>query len=192
VGRSRWIAANVLLRKRSRLQPDFGPRPLRAGKPAWLKRSAETAGIRPKRPERLDSALQAGGHRFDPATLHLKKSCSGAFLAAFASCGAAPTRRRRARQHDRSDARWDRLAAKRSSAGRPDQMAPSRKESGRPEDRPVAPYQGRTLAAAPASIYMSKGIVLGTTSSHPPSEWAYSAKSPETCRGLLSQAATRR
>lgn len=42
----------------------MGPRP------AWLVRFCEADGTRPKRSERLDSALQAGGRPFDPGTLH--------------------------------------------------------------------------------------------------------------------------
>jgi hypothetical protein len=67
-----FAAANVLLRKRS--QMPFGALPgpplRRARKPARAKGLAETVGTKPKRSESRNSALKAGGHRFDPGTLH--------------------------------------------------------------------------------------------------------------------------
>ena len=75
-------AANVLLRKRlqERFRPFPGAVPSRALKAAWIKRLTGTDRTRPKRPKWLDSALQAGGHRFDPGTLdHRKPRYGGAF-----------------------------------------------------------------------------------------------------------------
>jgi hypothetical protein len=73
------ISANGLLGKRA--QRPFGGPPQdllsRCLKPTSTQRLREIDGTRQKRAKPPDSALQAGCHRFDPGTLHLRKARLG-------------------------------------------------------------------------------------------------------------------